>query len=298
MKKGFTFLELVFVIVIMGILAKFGTNILVTTYDSYSTSTTNSKIMADVELTLKQISNRLQYRIKDSVIAGGAAQSLTAAPAGARLIEWIGYDVDGWLGDAASTNPTWSGFIDLTDGNIAELDSPGTSTARANTVIQALRPVGSGTHIDDVAIFFTGQNADVTTDFGWYVAALNSQNNVAAHKIQDNGAQVTKLVDNSGATFAGTDIYENYKLSWTAYALSFTNLNANGVGDLFLIYDYQPWAGETIAQGTQVLLLEGVQTFRFRALGETLQVQICVNNQNSLGLNDGGYSVCEEIAIF
>lgn len=309
MRKAFTLIELVFVIVVMGILAKFGTNILVTTYSSYTASSINNKLLSDVELTLNQISNRLQYRIKSSMISslGTAASvnSLQSANANDTVVEWIGYDIDGWLGSAASTAPNWSGFIDVDDagatGGLGYLESPGTNTNTVSNTIQALNANGSATDISNAAIFFTGENADVTTDYGWYsVAALNTQNNVAAHRITgiNVGGSTQQLIDDTAATFAGTDVYENYKLSWTAYALAFENPDADNVGDLFLYYDYQPWDGEIYTDGTKVLLLRGIDTFRFRAFGESLQVQICANDRDSLGAGDGGYSVCEETSIF
>jgi len=313
MRKAFTFLELVFVIVVIGILANFGTNILVQTYTSYTASTTNNKMLANVELTLKQISNRLQYRIRSSVIArngaGGAFTGLPSAGGGETVIEWIGYDIDGWLGTAVSTLPTWSGFIDVDDnGPIPPalnavssglyLESPGTSTAAVNAVIQALSP-GGGSGFANSAIFFTGANSDVNRSYGWNGIAQNIHSITAAHRVTFGGT-ATQLADGTvgPSSFVNTDIYENYKLAWTAYAVSLEDGDGDGaLDDLVLYYDYQPWEGEGFAGGASALLLQNVDTFRFVGVGETIQMQICVN-EDALGAGDGGYSVCEEIAIF
>ena len=301
MKKGFTLLELVFVIVVMGILAKFGTNMLMTTYTSYTASTTNNKLLANTELTLKQISNRLQYRIKDSVIArnpGVGFSALASAAGNETVLEWIGYDIDGWLGNAASTLPTWSGFIDVDDASLGYLESPGTNTANVNAVIQAASPGAAGTGIAESAIFFTGANSDVQNDYGWDGAGqLANQNAVAAHRITLD-ANIERLIDDTGVGFAGTDVYENYKLAWTAYALSIEDDDGDGDNDLVLYYDYQPWDGETYNNASQSLLIQNVDTFKFIGVGETIKVQVCINEQDALGAGDGGYAVCEEIAIF
>jgi len=304
MRKAFTFLELVFVLVIIGILAKFGTNILMTTYQAYTVSTNNNKMLNNVELTLKQISNRMQYRIKSSVIAGNGAgfTSITSVAGNETVLEWVGYDIDGWLGNAGSTLPLWSGFINVNDAAAIAagtfLESPATNTASENTLIQALRANGSATTIANAAIFFTGANSDVLTDYGWGGAAQNFQATTAAHRITSN-VTPTQLVDATLGGFAGTDVYENYKLSWTAYAISLEDGDADGADDdLVLYYDYQPWAGNTFNNGTRVLLLQNIDTFKFIGIGETIQLQICVNDQDSIGAGDGGYSVCEETVIF
>jgi len=316
MKKGFTFLELLFVILVIGLLANFGTNILVTTYENYSLSSTNNKILTNVELTLKQISNRLQYRIKDSVIARGAVNGaftgLSSAPANSRVLEWVGYDIDGWLGTATNTNPTWSGFIDVNDpGAIASqtgvtplLESPGSNTANIFATIAALGNGGAAAPV----IFFTGANTNVATDYGWG-GAIATQN-LAAHPITGTVGSGTQLASGNAASFAGIDIYENYKLAWTAYSISHEDFNGDGatyrsgplagtvINDLVLYYDYQPWAGGTAPGGVRrQLLLQNVDTFDFQQQGEVININICVNQDDVLGANDGGYSVCEEIAI-
>jgi len=308
MRRGFTLLELIFVIVVMGILAKFGTNILVTTYQSYATSVTNTRLQFNTELALKQIANRLQYRIKDSVVAGAAATPLASAAGGETILQWIGYDIDGWLGNANTWTgtyyqPTWSGFIDVNadpTGLIAPptgfLNSPATDVVEVNAVIQALRANGSATTFNtDAAIFFTGENSNTMTYYGWGGVAQNTQNNTAAHRVGDTGG-ATQLMDTTGDTFAGTDVYENYKLAWTAYAIETRDFDEDGDDDLVLSYDFQPWTGDTFANGTAVLLLHNVDTFTFQAIGSLIQIEVCAHEQNLLG--GGQYAICKEIAIF
>ena len=255
MKKGFTFIEMIFVIVIMGILAKFGAEIFRNVYQNYTNSTANNKLQVDTELTLQQIANRLQYRIKDSVIAkrsNGLFTGLSSvADTNYTTLAWIGYDIDGWLGDANSTAPTWSGFIDLNTVNtvapvIARTDlfSPETNATRINTVFTALGP--SNPTIANAAIFFTGENVDTTTSFGWRAAAgaaLNTQFNIAAHRIQDGGPNL--LADATGTGFGGTEVYEQYKMAWTAYALEVVD------GNLTLYYDFRPWEGDIYTKKKQ-----------------------------------------------
>ncbi len=307
MKKGFTFIEMLFVIVILGILAKFGSEIFRNVYQNYNQSTANNELQINTELVIQQIANRLQYRIKDSMIArvpGVGFDSVTSAAPNATVFEWIGYDIDGWLGNdrgGAETysKPTWTGFIDLDAVDTANADedtlfSPETDTGEVNTVIASLSPSGAG--VVNAAIFFTGENSDVQTDYGWQGAALTTQNNVAAHRIT-TGANVQQLDDATGADFNATDIYEQYKLAWTAYALSIENCDASGeICELVLYYDYQPWQGETYnGNGTQALLMQNVTTAKLQAIGDMLNLQVCVSENNITGSE---YSICKEKVIF
>lgn len=321
MKKAFTMLELVFVIILIGILAKYGTNLLSTAYQNSAATSINNRLTVNTELTLQQIANRLQYRIKDSVIArtnpGSTPMPLPSASGSPTVIEWIGYDIDGWLGrwDGASYyQPAWSGFIDVSDpGAIAALtylDSPITNTTIVDTIIQDVRANGSGTTIDNSAIFFTGANSDIQTDYGWNGNIQNNQSITAAHRINNNTPPNTSaLMDATGSTFVNTDVYENYKLAWTAYAIRLMDFNGDGATfvnelgntvsrlDLVLYYDYQPWEGDDMVNdGTPVLLMEDVDTFKFSGEGESIRIQICANERNALA--GGKYAICKEKAIF
>ena len=68
-KYAFTMIELIFVIVIMGILSKFGVEFLAQAYQSFIFSKVNSTLSSQSEVAVESIAARLQFRIKDSVIA-------------------------------------------------------------------------------------------------------------------------------------------------------------------------------------------------------------------------------------
>ncbi len=289
---------MVFVIVVMGILAKFGAEIFRNIYQNYINSTANNELQSDTELVLQQIGNRLQYRIKESVIArrsNGDFDPLTSVTdSNYTAFEWIGYDIDGWLGNGSSTKPAWTGFIDVDAIDTANADedtlfSPESNTTAINNIIAALSPSAAG--IGNAAIFFTGENSDVRTDYDWNNATgqLTTQSNVASHRIQA-GANIQQFDDATGADFNGTDIYEQYQLSWTAYALELVD------GNLTLYYDYRPWDGENyVANGTPAVLMQNVSTTKLRIIGDMINIQVCISENNITGSE---YSICKEKAIF
>ena len=271
MRKAFTLIELIFVIIIFGILSSFGAELLYKVYENYVYSNTFNRLENQSEAAVKQIANRLQYRIKDSTIA----RNTTTGPvleigdniAGATVLEWIGMDIDNWRG---TQQPLWSGFIDLTASTAASLSTPGSSLNRNG------------------AIFFVGSDVDLNSTFGWS-GAINNQNG-SMHPVTLNG---TTIVDNTAAAdFTGVDVFEYYQFSQTAYAVSLEG------GDLFLYDNLQPWDGDTLATGTvgKHLLTENVSSFKFTSMGDILIVQVCVSDNNVTGV--GAYSVCKEKVVF
>jgi len=294
-KKAFTMIELIFVIVIMGILAKFGVEFLAQAYNNFIFSNVNHTLQAQSAATVESIASRLQYRIKDSIIArqpGVDFQALSGSTLddNATVLEWVASDIDGYRGNRL---PMWSGIIDLADSNAARLSSPETNTNALNTLIGILSH-GSGTGINNAALYFIGSDSNVRTGYGWN-GAITNQSSVM-HPIRrsivageenlfipvrgDNG------VDNS---FAGVDVFEYYQLAWTAYAVEHNTTS----GNLTLYFDYQPWQGESYTDGKSFLLMQNVDTFRFKAVGSVVKIQVCVNTDL---VED--YSLCKEKTIF
>ena len=282
MRKGFTLLELVFVIVIFGILSKFGADLLYKIYENYVYSNTFNRLENQSEAAVKLIANRLQYRIKDSTISRTDVTSTdiipiaddTTAP-NRNVLEWISVDIDGWRGTTAgSTAPEWSGFIDLAASSATALVSQGTSASA-----------------DDMAIFFIGSNVDLNSSaFGWDGTDIGTQVSVAMHPITITTADTLTTSDGN---FTNVDVYEYYQLAKTAYAVSLEDR------DLYLYHDYQPWSGDQIrvpGERTQSLITEDVTSFKFTPMGDIVIIQVCVGDNNVTGV--GEYSICKEKVVF
>jgi prepilin-type N-terminal cleavage/methylation domain-containing protein len=303
-RNAFTMLELIFVIVIMGIIGTFGTEFLAQSYNSYIYSQVNNTLQSNSATAVEFIATRLQHRIKKSVIAridgAGFVPLANVLPGNATLydgFEWVSADIDNFRGLNA---PNWSGIIDLNDPftAAANLISPATNTGAINTTIFRLSNGASG--IGDSALYFIGRGVDdVINGYGWN-GAINNQSGTM-HPITA-GATVNSFTPRTLIpSFAGgSEVSEYYKLAWTANAVILRNRDADGIGDLFFYYDYQPWDGESYQNAKRVLLMEGVKTFQAMALGNVIKIQVCTASRIIDGENDvpGGYSLCKEKTIF
>jgi len=291
-KTAFSMIELIFVIVVMGIIAKFGVEFLAQSYNNYIYANINNSLQAKAEMVVDTISARLQYRIKDSVIARQNDSNFTALSGttsdGYNILEWIGFDIDGFRG---ITEPYWSGIIDLKhpDTNSTQLVSPKTNTTKIDELIKALSYGYSD--INDGAIYFIGSNSNIQTDYGWdaNLTTIDSQKG-AMHPIKrDANVTIFKPIDSNGVdnNFSGIDIYEYYQFAWTAYAIEIKN------NILTLYYDYQPWKGEKYTDAKKSVIMDNVSTFRFMSAGSIMKIQVCVKTDL---VED--YSLCKEKTIF
>ena len=271
-------IELIFVILILGILAKFGVEIMQQIYINFYNSSQQNILGAQSEAALNQIANRLQQRIKDSVIASNLNHG-AFAPLGSNtnaaypVLEWVGIDYDGWR----SPVPLWSGVIDLAGSTGTSLSTPGT-TGRSSMY-------NSG----NAAAYFLGSNVDVTSGFGWNGAITDQSHTM--HPVNVNAAGT--LTSAVAGTFSGIDVFEFYQLANSAFAVELKNRT------LRLYTDYQPWDGEAYTNGTSSILMENVTTFSFTKVGDIIKLKVCVEgNLVDITSTQGVYALCKERTVF
>jgi len=298
-KLAFTMLELIFVIVIMGLLGKFGTEFLATAYENFLFSKINNTLHEQSSSAVEFISKRLESRIKASVIARNTTtgtynfvNSAGTSDENATVLEWIGTDINGFRG---TTSPLWSGIIDL-DISVSgptNILSPDSDFNATSTLITTLSPTGKT--ITGAAVYFIGSS--ITVNPWGYDGAITDETHTlrpiqrvpiaAIDRFQIEGGSVTG--------FTGIEVFEYYKLSTSAYAVALDYNDTSNIGDLYFYYDYRPWKGETYtANGTKVLLAENISTFRYRGSGSLIKIQICAKSD----LTNEEYSLCKEKTIY
>lgn len=292
-RKAFTLVELIFVIVIMGVLAKFGVEFLMQAYNTFIYSKINSELQSKSELAVQTIANRLQYRIPQSTIKRiGSSNAFTLAaqpvvnPDSYNILEWIGYDIDGFRGNSGM--PLWSGIIDLNNTltTDAKLFSPDTNTTAINNIIGAL----SASTIADAAILFNSADYDID-GFGWDGGAVLNDHTRAMHPV--NALSINEFSSGLGVDFSGLRVYNRYFLAWTAYAV----VHDTTTSKLILYYNYQPWQGEAYTDGTPIVLMQNVDTFRIRPSSDGTLFNIIVCAESNLTV-EGVHSLCKEKVIF
>ena len=271
-------LELVFVIVILGIVSSIGAEIIAKVYDSYILQRAQHRASIKTELAAVQIANRLAYAIPGTVIrrVGNAGtpefitESLGSDADLYTVLQWVGYDADSFGAiTVANRYPGWSGFCDLDLSIGTALETPGSNLGLANTIIGNLSKDTSGTATADI------------TNAAIYFPNYTTESNISS------GAGTTITL-----SAAPTTKVEHYKLAWTSYALVIEG------GDLYLYHNFTPSPYATIPTATasnRALLLKNISTFKFRGDGRTIRFKIC--RSENIG-EDFNVTSCKEKAVF
>lgn len=302
-KKAFSMVELVFVIVVLGIVASIGSQIIVQVYESYIMQRAVHRSSIKTELAITQLVNRLTYSLPRTVIARNGANFLPieSIPAGDNVhttLEWIAYDNDGF--SAVDTSPTtgagrrpaWSGYADVTASSIDALSTPGSRLSALDTIIKNLSKNAGGvanSGIANSAILFPDTYDAYTVGYAGGISAEN------IHRVSgQTGDTVLDLVNKASRT-----VKEHYKLAWTAYAIVPENQHTmpgteGDVWDLRLYYDYQPWENESYTNGKSQLLIRNVSVFNFTGSGSSIRLKLCQRENVGTGVT---VNSCKEKAV-
>ena len=275
-RKAFSMLELVFVIVILGIVSSIGAEIIANVYESYILQRASHRSSIKTELAATQLANRLAYSLTGTVIGRKASGYKAIDNLDANdyeILEWIGYDNDSF---SAQLTPGWSGFIDLNVSTKTVLKTNGSDLSKTNTIIQKL----GGSGITDAALFFPGEYTIDTIGY--------NSNTSDAISVLSNTSDTLTVNDLTGKT-----IREHYKLAWSAYAVVPTD-NGDGTFDLDLYYNYQPWKGESYTDGSHNVLVRNVSVFKFIGSDNTIRFKLC---QQEKITDTDKITICKEKAV-
>ena len=150
-RKAFSMIELVFVMIILGIVTSITASLIVTVYESHIIQRTLHNASLKSELAINQLANRLVYRVDKSMLArkpgntgiveGTDVYEIRDVPITEvndfPALEWIAYEHDGFTSSAL---PGWSGFCDLnsTVSDFTSISSTGSAFATENVILKNL----------------------------------------------------------------------------------------------------------------------------------------------------------------
>jgi prepilin-type N-terminal cleavage/methylation domain-containing protein len=267
---AFSMLELVFVIVILGIVASIGSEMIVKVYESYIVQRAEHRATLKTELAATQIANRLAsaipgtvYRIRTNDTYESIESDFVGGATGDdyKGLQWVSRDTDSF---SAAATPGWSGFCDIIASAQTSLSTPGSNLVLTNDIIDNLSD--DNKDIGDAVIYFP---EDTT-----------------AHNIADGIGGLITLDSNASR------IVEHYKLAWSSYALMVDPAD----GHLYLYYNFSPTPAEPIGNDTpRSLLMENVSTFKFKGAGRTIRFKVCKQEPISADVN---ITACKEKAVF
>ncbi len=310
LKRGFTMLELVFVIVILGIVASIGSSLIVQVYESYIVQRALHRTSLKAELAATQIVNRLTYRISSSAIGREGntnnfkpIDELTLTESETHTtLEWIAYDNDSF---STNSTPGWSGFCDLNETvtTRTKISTPGSNLDGTNAIIGKLS--NSTKNISNAAIIFAGHEYNATKN---YIAnCMGFSDNSCIYRLSGLNSDAISLpiADNPGILV----MTDQYKLVWSAYAIVPTPVvdpeltkrgfkSTDEVYDLALHYNYQPWSTNSPSSyynpgSSSRTLVTNVESFRFIGKGDTIRFKICVLEP----IGDSSIRSCKEKAV-
>ena len=316
MKRAFTLLELVVVIVVLGIIAMMSFNAMMNIYSNYFQTRTVNELETQTEIALEQISKRLEHRIKPSVIARKTDGDFLALndnrvnlDAKYEILEFIPYAYEIFNDVPSGSNKAgrYSGYADLTKSSPATgLISPGSNFS--TEVVETIKDLTCREDTNATCVDFTKQDGgvvaifsdvyyNVQSSFGYSNGAMPVSLDIA--KVGVNGGQSglnSDTLEISG--FGGKQISEQYHLAYTANAIvpeqsADPKDTANGVFDLNLYYDYRPWMGEKYKpNGEKATLAKNVTRFVFTEKNGVIVLKLCMRAKNS------EITICKSKAVY
>ena len=335
MKKAFTLVELIFVIVILGILSIMSTDLILNVYRNYIYSKAINELESKVEVALEQITARLTTRIRPTTIAREVGNnnftSVNETSIEHKILEWYGQSTESryfMSGNLDNRKYGWSGFLYRfgacgykesekkytscykPKGNkITQIRTPATNFSNATEVIK-----GYGSK--SVALIFLANNSPANYYNIPATALPDQQQSAAIIDLASSGDtikfskdyEVVKSATDS-TTIKNHHISERYYISHSAYAISPQNLRdyIEKIGkkevtrkefDLSLHYNYYPWDGVMYNDKNtkNSILLKNVTLFRFRGNDNTIEIKLCARDPHNLP-NSQDFIVCKSKVV-
>lgn len=293
MRKGFTLVELIFVITVMGVISAMTFVSISGIYEEMLNREATANIEDGVKVAVEQVTARVSSAIKDSLsaaddLANTNCKGVSVLVAGDNkpVLIWIGRSDESNLGlwDAVYGDyvPGWSGFVDVSSSDNTKIITKGSNLTSAQSIIDSLTGLNNTLNTDPnspVAVYFheSGSNTNAYNDFFTQTGKM--------YQVKMNG--------NTELDFIGankpTQISEQYTLSHSAYALRLNDTNLT-------LYSFRPWLGQTPQNDPNPrVIAQNVSNFGFKWDGGIFRINICERNTFVDGFTA---EVCKEKAIF
>lgn len=269
-------LELILVIIILGIVASIGAEIVANVYKQYILQRAQHRASLKTELAALQIANRLHYAIPKTIyrirLNNVNTESIESPfPTGSsgddyKGLQWVAYDGDSFEATNDNGTPGWSGFCDInsTSTNKDTLKTLGSNLSATDTIIQNLS--NGSRSIATTMVYFPYDNTGHSVD-----------GRTGDDQIDLDSSAVNRTIS------------ERYKLAWSSYAIRVDD------GDLYLYYNFDPVPMAVPNDNNRQLLLSNVTTFKFRGGPGGIRFKLCKTEKIS---EDSNITACKEKVVF
>ncbi len=296
-KKSFTLIEMIFVIVILSIIITGGMMVAEKIYKRNILVSKSLSLQFDTQQVIDKLANLLYYRIPLSAI-GYNSKTGDFKYLG-EITNTDKYKVFEWIGEAFDIEKglNFSGFADLYASKKPTLKALDFNTSFINDVMQNKFDKNLK---DACAIIFAGSFdrgdeaslGDYNDSFGWHGNKANYVFLIKDYLQNDNDTNLS-LTNYDGSEINNKRIYEKFYLVDSAYAIArgadintsadcIKNLNIpeNEINNtLFLFYDYRPWKNETFcadnkgtAAGKVEVLSKNITGFNIQEINSHLEL--------------------------
>ena len=296
-KKSFTLIEIIFVIVILSIIITGGLLIAGKIYKRNFIASKYLELSFSTEQTIDKLANMLYYRVPLSAI-GYNQQSGEYKYLGDisdddnfTIFEWIGYCQDIYK----DTN--FSGFADLYSSKKPVLKALDFNASFINEVIENKFHTDKNfkdlTGVIFAGSFDRGEEGaveDYNNSFGWHGGNADLVYIIDDYNQSGNDTNLS-LKNSDGSEISHARIYEKFYLADSAYAIALKkdlsadkwncsdyNFSKLKKGDMLLFYDYRPWKGDTFCgdggSGKVEILNKNIAGFYIKAVNSHLEIFI------------------------
>lgn len=284
-RKAFSIIEVIFVLVVLGIVASITSQIIAQVYENYIQQRAVYNVSTRTELVVNQIVNRLSYRIQGSTISKDHEKFLAGGLTAVRgthwlplkdvpttgetytSIEWIGYDNDSLA--AFNAEPGWNGVANYETASKNSFDSPGSYLQHTQDIVRRLSNIDGTSQVNlqnkPAAVLFDEKDNYYNGNLEYDPICMglipedpgSSTDCIFPVAMDDNNTlRFRRTADPYSTTIRDKIVTERYKLAWSAYAIApeprtdaggniITGTDGRTLYDLVLYSNYQPWLKNT-----------------------------------------------------